>query len=75
MTWATVSMTTSTGMSWGMTARPPRRATVSAMRLPATAVILATTTGMVVPVASSVVRSTSMREPTPEREGTMNTSS
>ena len=38
-------------------ASPPRRATVSAMRLPATAVILATMSGMVVPVASSVARS------------------
>ena len=56
-------------------ASPPRRATVSAMRLPATAVILATMSGMVVPVASSVARSTSVRLPTPEREGTMKTSS
>ena len=58
-----------------MIAIAPRRATVSAMRLPATAVILATTRGIVVPVASSEARSTSMRLPTAEREGTMKTSS
>ncbi len=64
----------SMGMSWGRTARPPRRATVSAMRLPATAVMLATTTGMFVPTPSGVVRSTSMRDGTAERLGTMKTS-
>ncbi len=53
---------------------PPRRATVSAMRRPATAVMLATTTGMVVPTASGVVRSTSRRDGTSERRGTRNTS-
>ena len=42
------------GMSCGSTTMPPRRATVSAIRRPATAVMLATTTGMVVPVPSSV---------------------
>ena len=61
-------------MSCGRTARPPRRATVSAMRLPATAVMLATTTGRLVPTPSGVVRSTSMRDGTAERLGTMNTS-
>ena len=39
--------TTSSGMSWGSTVMPPRRATVSAIRRPATAVMLATTTGQV----------------------------
>ena len=39
------------GMSWGSTARPPRRATVSAMRRPATAVMLATTIGIARPGA------------------------
>ena len=65
---------TSTGMSCGRTARPPRRATVSAIRRPEMAVMLATTTGIVVPTRSGVVRSTSSREPTSERFGTMNTS-
>ena len=37
------------GMSCGITAMAPRRATVSAIRRPATDVMLATTTGMVVP--------------------------
>ena len=41
---------------------PPRRATVSAIRRPATAVMLATTTGMVVPDPSTVDRSTSNRD-------------
>ena len=68
-------MTTSIGMSWGMTTMPPRRATVSAMRRPAIAVMLATTSGMVVPVPSGEPRSTPWREPTAERLGTMNTSS
>ena len=53
---------------------PPRRAMVSAMRRPATAVILATMSGMVFPVPSSVVRSTDWREPTSEWLGTINTS-
>ena len=39
-------------MSWGSTAMPPRRATVSAMRRPATAVMLATTIGRLVPMPS-----------------------
>ena len=69
------SRTTSTGMSWGMTARPPRRAIVSAMRRPDTAVMLAAMTGMVVPLPSCVVRSTSRREATSERWGTRKTSS
>ena len=39
-------------MSCGITVRPPRRATVSAIRLPAMAVMLATTIGSVAPVPS-----------------------
>ncbi len=69
------SVTTSIGMSWGMTTSPPRRATVSAIRRPAMAVMLATTSGMVVPVPSGEERSTAWREPTAERPGTMKTSS
>src|SRR5690349_24895711 len=61
-------------MSCGMTAMPPRRAMVSAMRRPETAVMLATTIGMVAPVPSDVERSTSNRDVTSERPGTMNTS-
>ena len=53
---------------------PPRRATVSAIRFPATAVMFDTTTGIVVPMPSGVVRSTSRRDGTAERLGTMNTS-
>lgn len=68
-------MTTSIGMSWGMTTSPPRRAIVSAIRRPAIAVMLATTSGMVVPVPSGEERSTPWREPTAERPGTMKTSS
>ncbi len=68
------SATTSTGMSCGSTAMPPRLATVSAIRRPATAVMLATTIGMVAPLPSRVVRSTSRREPTSDRLGTRNTS-
>jgi hypothetical protein len=68
------SATTSSGTSWGSTASPPRRATVSAIRRPATAVMFATTTGIVVPVPSSPARSTSSREATPDREGTRKTS-
>jgi hypothetical protein len=53
---------------------PPRRATVSAIRRPATAVMLATTTGIVVPLPSPVARLTSSRDATPDRLGTRNTS-
>ena len=74
-THSTTSATTRAGMSCGMTARPPRRATVSAIRRPDTAVMLATTSGNVVPVPSSVERSTSSREATSEWRGTMKTSS
>ncbi len=70
----TTSETTSTGMSWGSTARPPRRATVSAIRRPATAVMLATTTGIVVPLPSPVARFTSSLDATADRLGTRNTS-
>ena len=62
-------------MSCGSTARPPRRAMVSTIRRPVTAVMLATTTGTVAPVPSTGVRSTSERDPTDERDGTRNTSS
>ncbi len=71
----TTSATTGAGMSCGMTTSPPRRATVSAIRLPAIAVMLATTIGMVVPVPSAVARSTSYRLPIVECRGTMKTSS
>ena len=62
-------------MSWGSTATAPRRATVSAILRPETAVMLATTIGIVVPTPSGVARSTSILEATSEREGTMKTSS
>ena len=63
-------------MSCGITLSPPRRATVSAIRLPAIAVMLATTSGIVVPVPSlggqvDVVAGWRRAE----RRGTMNTSS
>ena len=70
LTDVTTSVTTSAGVSWGTIARPPRRAIVSAMRRPATAVMFATTTGTVVPVPSTLVRSTSKRDGTLERDGT-----
>ena len=75
LTKRTTSATTGSGMSCGITARPPRRATVSAMRLPAIAVMLATTSGSVAPVPSAVARSTSYLLATAECRGTMNTSS
>ncbi len=75
LTQLTTSATTSTGMSCGSTVIPPRRATVSAIRRPATAVMLATTSGMVAPLPSLVERSTSKREATSEDRGTMKTSS
>ena len=52
LTFATVAATTSVGMSCGRIAIPPRRATVSAIRRPETAVMLATTSGSVVPIPS-----------------------
>jgi len=61
-------------MSWGRMARLPRRAAVSAIRRPDTAVMLATTIGMVVPLPSRVARFTSSREATADRPGTRNTS-
>ncbi len=57
-----------------MIAMPPRRATVSAIRRPEIAVMLATTSGSVVPTPSVLVRSTSSRDATAERAGTMKTS-
>ena len=62
-------------MSCGITAMPPRRAIVSAIRRPEIAVILATTIGIVVPDPSLEVKSTSIRLETSELLGTMNTSS
>ena len=55
------SATISIGISCGITAIPPRRATVSAIRRPLIAVMFATTNGIVVPVLSNAVRSTSIR--------------
>src|SRR6202453_3345785 len=73
-TQAITSATTSTGMFCGTIAIPPRRATVSAIRRPDTAVMLAVTMGMVAPLPSVVARSTSSREPTADRPGNMKTS-
>ena len=73
-TQAMTSVTTSAGMSCGKIASPPRRAMVSAIRRPETAVMLAAMIGMVAPLPSRVARSTSSREPTEERPGTMKTS-
>src|SRR5674476_948602 len=67
-------LTMSGGMSCGRIAVPPRRATVSAIRRPETAVILETTSGRVVPTPSFVDRSTSNLDVTSERPGTMKTS-
>ena len=47
-----ISVITGSGTSWGITARPPRRAIVSAILRPEIAVIFATTIGIVVPVLS-----------------------
>ena len=69
-----VAATMSSGMSWGMIAIPPRRAMVSAIRLPEIAVMFETTSGRVVPVPSAVDRSTSKRLVTSDRAGTMKTS-
>ncbi len=74
LTNCTVSATTVLGRSWGSTTMPPRRAMVSAIRRPATAVMFATTTGMVVPDPSAVDRSTSNRDATSDRPGTTKTS-
>ena len=73
-TQAITSATTSAGMSCGKIARPPRLAMVSAIRRPETAVMLAVTIGIVAPLPSVVARSTSSREPTADRPGTMKTS-
>ena len=70
-----MSATASGATSWGSTVSAPRRASVSAMRRPATAVMFAATTGTVAPEPSVVVRSTSNREATVERPGTRKTSS
>ena len=55
------SATISSGISCGMTAIPPRLATVSAIRRPLIAVMFATTNGIVVPVLSVAAKSTSIR--------------
>ena len=62
-------------MSCGITEIPPRRAIVSAMRRPETAVIFATTRGIVAPEPSIVLRFTSIRLITDDLDGIMNTSS
>ena len=69
------AITTSSGISCGITARPPRRAIVSAIRRPEIAVIFATTNGIVVPEPSREVRSTSIRDESSDLLGTMKTSS
>ena len=69
------SLTISRGISCGMTAIPPRRAIVSAMRRPEIAVMFATTIGIVVPDPSVEAKSTSMRLEISELLGTMKTSS
>ncbi len=69
-----VSSAAVSGMSCGRTARPPRRAIVSAIRRPDTAVMFAATMGVGDPVGSVVVRSTSKREVSDEELGTRNTS-
>ncbi|CAB4616056.1 unannotated protein [freshwater metagenome] len=69
------SATISSGISCGITAMPPRRATVSAIRRPEIAVMFATTKGIVVPALFGEVRSTSMRLAISECDGTMKTSS
>ena len=73
-TFETMSVSASGEISWGRMVIPPRRATVSAMRLPATAVMLETTSGIEVPTESGVVRSTSERDTTADLEGTMKVS-
>ena len=74
LTNSTVCCTAVIGRSCGRMTMPPRRATVSAIRRPATAVMLATTTGIVVPEPSALDKSTSNREATSDRLGTMKTS-
>ena len=69
------SSTTPCGISCGITVNPPRRAIVSAIRRPAIAVMFATTKGIVVPVPSTDERSTSIRDESSDRLGTMKTSS
>jgi len=64
LTNSTVCCTAVIGRSCGSITMPPRRAIVSAIRRPATAVMLATTTGIVVPEPSLLDRSTSNRDAT-----------
>lgn len=74
LTASMVAAIAGSGMSCGSTASAPRRASVSAIRRPDTAVMLAAMIGTLVPTLSGVVRSTASRDPTSEREGTMKTS-
>ena len=67
--------TMSAGRSCGMIAMPPRRATVSAILRPATAVMFATIRGSGSARPSVLVMSTSSREVTELRRGAMKTSS
>jgi len=71
----TISATASGATSCGRTVSAPRRASVSAIRRPATAVMLAATIGTCDPDPSVVARSTSKREATDDLPGTRKTSS
>ena len=62
------------GMSWGSTPSPPRRASVAARRAPVTEFMFAETSGIVAGVPSPGDRSTSSRLVMAERRGTRNTS-
>ncbi len=71
----TISATASGATSCGSTVSAPRRASVSAIRRPATAVMFAATTGTCEPEPSDAASSTSNREVIVDRHGTRNTSS
>jgi hypothetical protein len=71
----TISATACGATSCGSTVSAPRRANVSAIRRPATAVMLAATTGTCEPDPSEAASSTSNREVIADRHGTRNTSS
>jgi hypothetical protein len=62
------------GMSWGSTPSPPRRASVAARRAPVTEFMFAETSGIVAVEPSPGERSTSRRLVTAERLGTRKTS-
>ena len=74
MTQDVTSAITSSGMSCGRMPSPPRRAMVSVIRRPVTAVMFAATTGIVEPVPSCGDRSASKRDVTLDMEGTRKTS-